>query len=239
MMQSYTETLPNGHSFEMIYIQGGSFMMGDNALDDAIIHKVTLSDYWLGQYPVTQGLWKAVMGENPAHFRGDALPVESVSWEDAQEFIKELNALTDKKYNLPSEAQWEYAACGGIYQEDHSLEYAGSNQLEEVGWFDYDREGSYQSTMPPGLKAPNALGVYDMSGNVFEWCLDAYNKDFYKKPEAKRLNPLNNNYELSPYRCLRGGSWDFNVNNCQVRDRDNYGPWGRFNYYGFRLVRTL
>ncbi|MDX2303766.1 MAG: formylglycine-generating enzyme family protein [Microscillaceae bacterium] len=205
--KSYTETV-NGQSFEMIYIQGGSFMMGGEKNDrEKPIHEVTLSDYWLGQYPVTQGLWKAVMGENPAYFRGDALPVERVSWEDALVFIKKLNALTDKKYNLPSEAQWEYAARGGIHQEDHSLEYAGSNQLGEVGWFNYDQEGSYMSTMSPGLKAPNALGVYDMSGNVWEWCLDAYDRDFYKKPEAKRLNPLNDNYKLSSNRCLRGGRW--------------------------------
>jgi formylglycine-generating enzyme required for sulfatase activity len=234
-IMNYIETI-NDHSFEMVYVQGGSFIMGDGLDYDNPKHKVTLSNFLIARYPVTQKLWKAVMGENPSYFQGDNLPVEQVSWEDAQAFIARLNTFTDKIYKLPSEAQWEYAAIGGIYKDEHSLEYAGSNQLEEVAWYNNNSE---RKTHPVGQKKPNALGLYDMSGNVFEWCMDAYDSDFYKSHEAKKLNPLNGNYEFNSYRCLRGGSWYNDFFNCRVRSRLNFYPRHRYNGSGFRLVMTL
>ncbi len=229
--QSYTEKILADYPFEMIYIQGGSFMMGGE-------YQKTLSDFYLARYPVTQGLWKAVMGENPAYFRGDALPVEQVSWEDAQEFIEKLNALLRAQgkayeYALPTEAQWEYAARGGLHQDDHTLEYAGSSELEEVAWYGNleEAEHQYETTMPSGLKAPNALGLYDMSGNVDEWCEDWFDHDYYEKSPAKDpLGPTGGSYRM-----LRGGSWNQYPRLCRVARRNAGQPRGSSGNVGLRL----
>ncbi|CDC65336.1 putative uncharacterized protein [Bacteroides sp. CAG:770] len=163
----------NGVKFKMIYVQGGTFQMG--ATDEQIgasgdeypAHKVTLSDYYIGQYEVTQELWKAVMGTNPsANTDNPQLPVENICWDDCQTFIAKLNSLTGKKFALPTEAQWEYAARGG--EKARGLLFSGSDFSNEVAWF--DKTG----TNPVGQLLPNELGIFDMSGNVYEWCSDFY-----------------------------------------------------------------
>ncbi|MEO1654688.1 MAG: SUMF1/EgtB/PvdO family nonheme iron enzyme [Bacteroidota bacterium] len=231
---SYTENIKD-FPLEMIYIQGGNFLMGGK-------YPVTLRDYYLTRYPVSQGLWEIVTGENPARFPGDALPVERVSWNDAQAFLEKLNAMLTKEgkeyqYTLPTEAQWEYAARGGIHQEDHSLEYTGSDKIEEVAWYGTwdNSEHQYATTMPPGLKAPNALGLYDMSGNVREWCADWYDLDYYENsPLTDPKGPPGGSY-----RVIRGGSWRYSPGDCRVVDRDRFFPDSQPFNLGFRLSRAL
>ncbi len=230
--QSYTEKILADYPFEMIYIQGGSFMMGGKKYsNEKPIHPIELSDFYLARYPVTQGLWKAVMGKNPAYFRGDALPVERVSWRDAQEFIQKLNADLRAQgkayeYALPTEAQWEYAARGGLHQDDHTLEYAGSDELSEMAWYENNND---LTTMPPGLKAPNALGLYDMSGNVFEWCADWYGS-YESSPAKDPPGPADGSY-----RVYRGGSWYDYSEYCRVAFRFSIPPEGRYDPLGLRL----
>ena len=163
-------------SNNMVYVSGGTFTMGatceqgcENVSGEKPTHSVTLSSFYLCKYEVTQALWIAVMGENPSNHKGDNLPVEQVSWNDCQNFITRLNSLTDRKFRLPTEAEWEYAARGG--NRSHGYKYSGSNNLSEVAW--YGGNGGY-NTHPVGLKGPNELGLYDMSGNVYEWCSDWY-----------------------------------------------------------------
>lgn len=168
-------------------------------------------DFRMGKYPVTQEQWKTVMGNNPSHFKGDNLPVENVSWKDAQEFIAALNTLTGEEYRLPTEHEW--LVCATI---DGTL-YSGSNTLGEVGWYD---ENSIGKTHPVGLKKPNSLGIYDMSGNVWEWVEDLYN--------TVKIN-----------RVIRGGSSFSGAVFCRPTDRFGYMPDCRFNYLGFRLAKTI
>ena len=185
-MKDHRQTFKNNPlTFKMIAIQGGTFDMGsdDNEASDyeKPVHKVTLSDYWLGEYPVTQAVWAYVMQgtdmADTAHFKGANRPVEQVSWDDIVEhFLPKLNALTKgvrpagTEYRLPTEAQWEYAAKGGKYWKTYPVKYSGGDKLNEVGWY---RENSHDETKPVGLKTPNLLGLYDMSGNVYEWCEDS------------------------------------------------------------------
>jgi formylglycine-generating enzyme required for sulfatase activity len=165
---------------EMIFVEGGTFRMGsedddEDALDwEKPAHDVKVDSFYIGKYPVTQALWKAIMnGDNPSRFIGDDLPVEGVSWDKTQVFIKKLHTLTNKVYRLPTEAEWEYAAKGGQYFKDFPFKYAGSNKPNEVGWYN---ENNHGETKPVGLKFSNFLGIYDMSGNVFEWCYDKINR---------------------------------------------------------------
>ncbi|MBK8965904.1 MAG: formylglycine-generating enzyme family protein, partial [Lewinellaceae bacterium] len=133
--------------------------------DEQPVHDVTVSGFYLGKLPVTQMLWQAVMGDTPSRFPGGQRPVEQVSWDDAQKFVKKLQDQTRLPFRLPSEAEWEFAARGGVYNLNHN--YAGSNRLKEVGWYNLNSHGE---TKLAGLKYPNELGLYDMSGNVWEWC---------------------------------------------------------------------
>lgn len=166
----------NGVSFKMITVEGGTFTMGASDDDEEAYynekpaHEVTLSSYSIGETEVTQALWLAVMGSNPSRFTGDLTrPVECVSWNDCQAFIIKLNQLTGKTFRLPTEAEWEIAARGG--NESMGYKYAGGNDINEVAWY---RGNSSSKTHPVATKAPNELGLYDMSGNVFEWCSDWY-----------------------------------------------------------------
>ncbi|MBO7596978.1 MAG: SUMF1/EgtB/PvdO family nonheme iron enzyme, partial [Bacteroidales bacterium] len=170
----------------MIFVPGGTFQMGSNEYDDEKpIHSVTLSDYYIGETQVTQGLWRAVMGDNPSNFKkGDDYPVECVSWNDiVNKFLPELNRQTGKNFCLPTEAQWEFAARGG--NDSKGYKYSGSNNIKDVAVYDEvsydlgDKNPNY-GTHPVKSKSPNELGIYGMSGNVWEWCQDLYKEDHYK-----------------------------------------------------------
>jgi formylglycine-generating enzyme required for sulfatase activity len=221
---------------KMVFVQGGTFWMGctdeqgsDCESDEMPKHQVTLKGFWIGKYEVTQAEWRAVMGENPSDNEGcDQCPVEQVSWNDVQQFIKELNRQTGKNYRLPTEAEWEYAARGGSKSKGNK--YAGCNNLDEAGWYDYN---SGRKTHPVGQKKPNELGLYDMSGNVWEWCADWYG-DY---PSDARTNPEGPVRGLN--RVGRGSGWGDNQQGCRVAYRDGWNPGGRNGYLGFRLARSL
>ena len=222
----------NGVSFEMVTVKGGTFTMGasqeqgsdaDSKAKPA--HQVTLSTYSIGQTEVTQALWEALMGSNPIHFLGDNLPVKGVSWEDCQEFIRRLNNITGKHFRLPTEAEWEYAARGGI--KSHGYKYSGSNTIDNVAWYDGNSNGKLY---PVKSKSPNELGLYDMSGNVWEWCCDWY--DNYGS--ASQTNPMGPSSGSN--RVFRGGSWSDNEKSCLVSYRYGSTPSYRDYSIGFRLV---
>jgi formylglycine-generating enzyme required for sulfatase activity len=207
---------------EMIYVRGGTYTMGSTENSS---HQVTLSDFYIGKYEVTQAQWKAVMDDNPSHFKDDNLPVENVSWNDVQEFILELNRKTGKQYRLPTEAEWEYAARGG--SQSRGYIYSGSNNVNEVAWLS---ENSDSKTHPVGTKQANELEIYDMSGNVFEWCQDwyaTYSSDSQTNPEG----PFSGSDRVN-----RGGSWGGNAGSCRVADRYNNSPGLRSDALGFRLA---
>ena len=217
---------------EMVYVEGGTFTMGatseqgsDAYSDEKPAHSVTLSGYYIGKYEVTQKLWKAVMGSNPSRFKGDNLPVERVSWNDVQEFLRKLNAMTGKNYRLPTEAEWEFAARGG--NSSRGYKYSGSNSLGSVAWY-YDNSGD--RTHAVGTKSPNELGIYDMSGNVLEWCQDWYGS----YSSSSQRNPKGPNSGSS--RVLRGGSWFYSARYCRVSRRNCYTPGSRYYDLGFRLA---
>lgn len=229
----------NGVLFEMIRVEGGTFTMGatpeqgSDAYDnEKPPHKVTLSDFYIGQFTVTQELWTAVMGNNPSRFKGVNLPVENVCWDDpghpkysCQEFIRKLNKLTGKQFRLPTEAEWEYAARGGKLCKGYK--YAGSDNLGEVAWYS-DNAG--RTTHPVGQKKPNELDIYDMSGNVFEWCQDWWG-DYSSGNQTNPKGPASGSY-----RVRRGGSWDGVARRCRASYRDYRSPSFRCNYLGFRLA---
>ena len=209
-------------------IPAGEFMMGSengNAAEKPV-HRVRLSQpFEMGKYEVTQAQWEAVMGNNPSYFRGGNRPVEQVSWYDVQEFIEKLNALDDGYvYRLPTETEWEYACRAGS-----NGDYAG--KLEAMAWYDHN---SGQMTHPVGAKQPNAWGLYDMHGNVFEWCQDWYDSNYYA--QSPSVDPQGS--ESGTFRVKRGGGWMFSAGFARSAARDLYSPAYRFNFLGFRLVRT-
>jgi formylglycine-generating enzyme required for sulfatase activity len=221
----------NGVNFKMVKVDGGTFTMGatreqgSDAFDDEKpAHSVTLSDYYIGQTEVTQALWKAVMGSNPSYFKGDNKPVVGVSWYDCKKFISKLNKLTGKTFRLPTEAQWEFAARGGNFSRGYK--YSGSNNIGDVAW--YGNTGN--ATHDVGTKSPNELGLYDMSGNVWEWCSDCYG-DYNSKSQTNPIGP-----DSGSYRVYRGGSWSDFARDCRVSDRINYTPDDRYGNVGLRLV---
>ncbi|MBQ8760734.1 MAG: PEGA domain-containing protein [Bacteroidales bacterium] len=227
-----------GVTFTMIKVEGGTFQMGaqgkktkrDNYDSDAYgdekpVHSVTLSDYYIGETEVTQELWEAVMGSNPSSFKGSQRPVESVSWNDCQEFVKKLNQLTGKNFRLPTEAEWEYAARGG--NKSKGYKYSGSNSIGNVAWY---TNNSSSRTHDVKTKQANELGIYDMSGNVWEWCQDWYG-DYSSSSQTNPTGPSSGSY-----RVLRGGGWYYNAWFCRVSDRNLNDPASRLNHYGFRLA---
>ncbi|MEZ4943680.1 MAG: SUMF1/EgtB/PvdO family nonheme iron enzyme [Saprospiraceae bacterium] len=208
---------------EMVLVKGGSFKLGGT-------HPVTLSDFQIGKYPVTQKLWQEIMGANPADFKGDDLPVECVSWDDAQQFLKKLNTrFPGKNYRLPSEAEWEYAARGGA--GSNGFEYAGSDDLDEVGWY---YGNSNNKTHPVGQKNPNELGLYDMSGNVWEWCEDDWHDNVNNGPKDGSAWVYQR--KRGAYRVYRGGSWNDDAGYCRVSYRTYWYPDYRYYFLGFRLA---
>lgn len=221
-----------GVTFTMIPVEGGMFTMGatseqgsDAYKDESPTHSVALSNYSIGQTEVTQALWQAVMGNNPSKFKGDKRPVEKVSWEDCQQFISKLNSLTGKRFRLPTEAEWEYAARGG--KQCKGYKYSGSDIISDVAWYD---SNSNKQTHDVATKKPNELGIYDMSGNVWEWC-----QDWYGKYSSESQNNPNGALSGSS-RVDRGGSWLNSARNCRVSIRYRSGPSSRNYNLGLRLV---
>jgi len=214
---------------EMAFVKGGCYQMGDTfgESDEKPVHEVCLDDFYIGKYEITQGQWKAIMRNNPSWFKdcGDNCPVEHVSWNNIQEFIQKLNNKTGKNYRLPTEAEWEYAARSG----GNSEKYSGENNVDSVAWY-YPNSGN--KTHPIGTKEPNGLGIYDMSGNVWEWVSDWYDSNYYKN--RPKNNPTGPNSGFS--RVLRGGSWSNNARSLQATSR-SYGPPGnRSSLNGLRLL---
>ncbi len=220
-------TMPN-----MVLVQGGTFQMGSNKHDDEKpVHTVTVNSFYIGKYEVTQKQWKEIMGSNPSYFKDcDNCPVENVSWNDVQEFLKKFNAKTKGNYRLPTEAEWEFAACGG--NKSNGYEYSGSNNAGNVAWY---RDNSSKKTHTVGTKQPNELGIYDMSGNVWEWCNDWYGKDYYSTSPAN--NPQGPN--SGTYRVLLGGSWFDNSRYVRSANRNRSNPDYDSKYDGFRFVQDL
>jgi formylglycine-generating enzyme required for sulfatase activity len=218
-------------SSSMVFVQGGTFRMGctqeqqGSCESDETLHSVTVSSFSIGKYEVTQAQWKLIMGSNPSKFQGDNLPVENVSWHDAQEFIARLNDTTGKRYRLPTETEWEYAARGGA--KSRGYKYSGSHNLNSVAWFE---DNSGYSTHPVGSKLPNELGIYDMSGNVYEWCSDGY--DSY--PASAQQDPVGAG--SGSYRVIRGGCRGSSATDCRVAYRSFKSPGSRYSLFGFRVV---
>ena len=221
-----------GVSFTMKSVAGGTFTMGatseqgsDAKSSEKLTHSVTLSDYYIGETEVTQALWQAVMGSNPSEFKGSNLPVETISWKDCQEFIRKLNSMTGQKFRLPTEAEWEYAARGG--NKSKGYKYSGSNNIESVAW--YGGNSGYD-THPVATKQPNELGIYDMSGNVWEWCQDWYGS----YSSGSQTNPTGPS--TGSCRVNRGGGWSDDARRCRVSYRSYDAPVRRDFILGLRLA---
>ena len=221
---------------EFVFVKGGCYDMGDTFgggdPDEKPVHNVCVSDFYMGKYEVTQGQWKTIMGSNPSYFSscGDTCPVEMVSWNDIEEFIQKFNSKTGKSYRLPTEAEWEYAARSGGRKE----KYAGTSSdsdLKDYAWYG---SNSDNETHPAGQKKPNGLGIYDMSGNVYEWCQDWFSSHYYKN--SPRDNPRGPS--SGSHRVFRGGSWLNEALLLRASDRNDEDPSGSYSRVGFRLLRT-
>ncbi|MDR0971200.1 MAG: formylglycine-generating enzyme family protein [Bacteroidales bacterium] len=218
---------------EMIKVEGGTFLMGcdienedDCHKDEIPIHSVTLTNFSISKYLITQAQWKKIMGNNPSeNVRGDNYPVTNVSWIDAQEFCERLSRKTGRSYRLPTEAEWEYAAKGG--NKSKGYKFSGSNNLDDVGWY---KENSGGNKHPVGRKLPNELGIYDMSGNVWQWCNDIYGE----YSNTKQKDPTGP--DLGSYRIIRGGSWGNSDAGCRNINRNYFTPSYRDASVGFRIV---
>jgi formylglycine-generating enzyme required for sulfatase activity len=218
---------------DFVYVNGGCYQMGDTFGDgydsEKPVHEACVDDYYIGKYEVTQGQWQAVMGSNPSNFKncGDNCPVESVSWNDAQEFVRKLNQRSGGgKYRLPTEAEWEYAARSGGKSE----KYSGGNDVDSVAWYSGN---SGSKTHPVGTKSPNGLGIYDMSGNVWEWVQDWYGGGYSSGSQNNPSGPSSGSY-----RVYRGGSWGYGARDGRAAYRDSDTPGDRRGRLGFRLART-
>lgn len=233
-----------------VFVKGGTFQMGSNngGSDEKPVHSVTVSDYYIGKYEVTQKEWQEIMGNNPSNWKGDNLPVEKVSWYDAVEFCNKKSRaeglthcytgsgentkcnFSANGYRLPTEAEWEYAARGGSESENaNSRLYSGSNNIDDVAWYS---SNSNSKTHPVGGKKPNELGIYDMTGNVWEWCWD-WKGSYGSSSQTNPRGPSSGSY-----RVIRGGSWIYFASRCRVAIRNNYHPDYSYGGLGFRLVRT-
>ena len=216
----------------MVYVSGGTFTMGatseqgsDAWGDEKPTHSVTLSSFYLCKYEVTQALWRAVMGNNPSWFEGNNLPVEWVSWDDCQTFISRLNNLTGKNFRLPTEAEWEYAARGG--NRSRGYKYSGSNTLSDVAWYDGN---SGIEIHPVGTKSPNELGLYDMSGNVWEWCSD-WSGTYSSSAQTNPIGPSSGSNRVCRGGCCFNGS-----RSCRSSCRYGAAPDYLDNDLGLRLA---
>ena len=231
--RSFTETV-NGVSFKMIGVTGGTFNMGSPDSESSVsqqserpVHKVTVSSFSLGETEVTQALWKAVMGKNPSYQKtGDEHPVETVTWNDCQEFIRKLNSLTGKNYRLPTEAEWEFAARGGTKSKGYK--YAGSNTINDVGWYYGNHKLKHVEV---AQKQPNELGFYDMTGNVSEWVNDYWTSDYYStSPQNNPTGPTTGHLYV-----MRGGDVFEEAKGCRNASRASTTPTDSSTSIGFRL----
>jgi formylglycine-generating enzyme required for sulfatase activity len=232
------KSLTNSIGMEFVLIPKGTFMMGAGDFEDYFSdkekprHQVRISKpFYLGKYEVTQAQWETVMGNNPSRFAGGDRPVETVSWDDAQEFIARLNRREGhSRYRLPTEAEWEYAARAGS-----AARYIAGNAAERLrtcAWYSFNANGS---TSPVGRKKPNAWGLHDMAGNVLEWVNDRYDANYYRKsPDLDPKGP-----ESGANRCARGGSWSSDAWHCRLAGRSNFAPSTRRSGIGFRLALCL
>lgn len=242
--QNYVENAGCDLGMEMVYVEGGTFTMGatseqsgEAGSNESPAHSVTLDSYYIAECEVTQAQWQKIMGTTvyqqrdkantswPMRGVGDSHPMYYISWEEAQNFCRELSAITGKAYLLPTEAQWEYAARGGKHSKGYK--YSGSYTIDAVAWYS-DNSGS--TTHPVKQKRANELGLYDMSGNVWEWCSDWYG--LYSS--SSQNNPTG--ASSGQYRVLRGGSWYYITQYCRSSKRGYYTPSNRYNNYGFRVV---
>ena len=217
---------------EFVTINPGCFQMGSDHgdYDEKPVHRVCITQsYELGKYEVTQAQWKKVMGHNPSRFKGDHNPVEQVSWNDVQDFIRKLNRQTGGNYRLPTEAEWEYACRSGGQEQ----EYCGSDSINGIAWYDGN---SGNTAHPVGQKRANGLGLYDMSGNVWEWVQDWYESDYYDNNNSSTNNPTGSSSGSS--RVSRGGSWRYNARYSRSTRRFDDSPDFSLNVLGFRLART-
>ncbi|MCB0839229.1 MAG: formylglycine-generating enzyme family protein [Bacteroidetes bacterium] len=235
LLTDWEKNLPH---HELILVEGGEFEMGgadsEAEEDEKPVHKVSLDSFYLGKFPVTQALWKLVMGKNPSRFKGEANPVENVSWKDTQVFLQKLNQMTGKTYRLPTEAEWEFAARGGIHSEGYL--YAGSDKLKEVGW--YEKNSNHQ-TQPVGQKLGNELGLFDMSGNVYEWCQDWYGANYYQHCAGQGVVKNPQGPEKGVLRVFRGGFCSDVARHCWGSSRGSYRPNYHYSDVGFRLALSL
>ena len=229
---SYGVLTVNGVRYEMVKVGAGTFTMGatsemQNPVDgEKPAHQVTLTNnYYMGKTEVTQALWKAVMGSNPSSFNDYNKPVENVSWDDCKTFIKKLNQATGKNFRLPTEAEWEFAARGG--NNSRHYQYSGSNNIDDVAWYD---QNSSNTTHDVATKSPNELGLYDMSGNVLEWCQDWYG-NYSSSAQTNPTGPSSGSY-----RVCRGGSWYYDAGYCRSSVRFFSSPDFRFSFIGLRLA---
>lgn len=229
--------LADGQRIELVWVEGGTFTMGNNRATGGVRHnyeasrpehQVTVHGYYIARYEVTQGQWSAVMGENPSKFTGDGrLPVEQVSWSEAQQFVTMLAQATGQRFRLPTEAEWEYAARGGGHSLRNPYPGCTRQQLEDHVWFCVNSD---RHTHPVGSLAPNELGLYDMGGNVAEWCSDwmaPYSADEQNNPRGAGDGES---------RVLRGGHYNSVSDACTVYDRSWYVPTAKSEYHGLRLA---
>ncbi|WNJ19626.1 SUMF1/EgtB/PvdO family nonheme iron enzyme [Pontibacter sp. G13] len=226
---------------DMIPIQGGTFWMGsdqDSSWGESPKHQVKVSDFELGRYPVTQGLWQEIMGTQPAYFSHPHLPMEQVSWNDCQDFIKKLKKRSGKSYRLPFEAEWEYAARGGNLHLKHAqwqmLDYAGSLDMDEVGWYE---DNSFFGTHSGMEKLPNPLGLVGMSGNLWEWCQDWHSSFYYQACINRKIVENPKGPEMGSSHVVRGGSWYDSDRSTRVALRGSGRPNGCDHGIGLRLAR--
>jgi formylglycine-generating enzyme required for sulfatase activity len=233
-MNQFTENLPNRVTLEMVNLPAGEFLIGDASDYDAPSHQVKVNSFAIGKYPITQEQYQAVMGTNPSHFKNNPQnPVENVSWDDAIEFCARLSKLTVRKYRLPTEAEWEYACRARTTTRYYFGDDANQFQSRDYAWY---YGNSNNTTHPVGQKKPNAWGLYDMSGNVWEWCEDDWH-DSYKNAPDDSTAWINNDNRSQSRKCLRGGSWGFSPYRCRSAYR-NYSDRRdtRLNDIGFRAV---
>jgi len=217
---------------EMVFVRGGTFTMGCTAEQskecgkfENPAHKVTVSDFYIAKYEVTQKLWQEVTGYNPSFLKADNLPIDMVNWDNVQEFIKKLNEKTGKQYRLPTEAEWEYAARGG--NKSGKYKYSGSNNITDVAWY---KDNSASKTNPVGIKQPNELGIHDMSGNVWEWVSDWY-ENYKPIVQTNPTGPF-----MGAYKVARGGSWGNAAVSCRISFRSAEHQTKQNNSLGFRLA---